>query len=361
MRLNWKAPGVLLSLASTLLAGGCSEPREYSNFDFVDPGFGSQVRNADLSDEEVFARGRAALAEAGLETLRWGLTPYLIPDELLAAYSPIASLVEENLGVPVEMILGENYADLEAKLTGGEVDVALISPYSYVRAKAVEDGLKVFASHVARGSPSYAAYIIVAEDSPVDRLSQLRGEPFAFVDRRSTSGWLFPAARLLEEGIHPLDDLEAQFVETHDRVFDAVVEGRVTAGALYDAALAEGRERQTDGLEVRVLAKAERAPHDAYVTRAGIPEEVADALGRTLAGISMATREGRRILGPTLGINGFIAIGNDHYDVIRRVEERVFAAGIEAAPEEEVEAPVEGEEATGEEAGEAPVGAPAEE
>ena len=111
---------------------------------------------------------------------------------------------------------GENYADLERMVVQGDVDVAVVSPYSYVRAKKGAPGLTVFASHIARGSPNYGAYIIVGEESDVERLSDLRSRKFAFVDRRSTSGFLFPSSRMLEEGIHPEQDLEAVFLGTHD-------------------------------------------------------------------------------------------------------------------------------------------------
>jgi len=276
----------------------------------------------------IFESGRAALQEAGVETLRWGITPYMAPDELKESYDPIAAFVGDRLGIDVELVMGNDYEGLEDLLVRGEVDVAIISPYSYVRAKKREAGLSVFASHIARGSPTYGAYIIVGEDSNIERLEELKGQPFGFVDRRSTSGWLFPAARMLEEGIHPERDLEEVFLHAHDKVYDAVAEGRVAGGATYNGALRQGRDRRRDGRSVRVIAKASRIPHEAYVLREGLSPEVADALGAALAEISTGTRKGRELLAPMLRINGFIRVDDSHYDGVRAVEEEARKAGL---------------------------------
>jgi phosphate/phosphite/phosphonate ABC transporter binding protein len=276
----------------------------------------------------LFERGRSALEAAGVETLRWGMTPYMAPQELKAAYDPITAFVGDRLGIGVELVMGENYEDLEQRIVRGEVDVAIVSPYSYVRAKKRAPALSVFASHIARGSPNYGAYIVVSEDSDIESLAELKGEKFGFVDKRSTSGWLFPAFRMLEEGIHPERDLEEVFLQTHDKVYDAVVEGRVAGGATYDGALRQGRGRRKDGRGVRVIAKAPRIPHEAYVLREGLPQSVADALGAALSEISTGTRKGRRLLAPMLRINGFMQVDDSHYDVVRQVEAEAEKAGL---------------------------------
>ncbi|MEC7242340.1 MAG: phosphate/phosphite/phosphonate ABC transporter substrate-binding protein [Myxococcota bacterium] len=276
----------------------------------------------------IFEKSQKALDEAGIDTLRWGLTPYMAPQELYASYQPIAEVVGDKMGVEIELVMGETYADLEGQVVRGEVDVAVVSPYSYVRAKKSAPGLRVFASHVAKGSANYGSYIIVGEESELETLEDLRGKTFAFVDRRSTSGYLFPAIQMLRMGVHPEDDIKAEFYQTHDRVFDAVVEGRVAAGATYDGALRQGRDRRRDGRGVRVIAKAPRIPHEAYVIRQGLPVEVADAFGAALAGISTGTREGRALLAPMLRINGFIQVEDSHYDAVRRVEAQAETAGL---------------------------------
>lgn len=309
----------ILALLSFL--GGCSTGQDETSQV-------ETVRSVAPPMSVLFEKGRKALEESGVETLRWGVTPYMDPAKLKDSFDPITAFVGDRLGIAVELVVGRDYEDLERQIARGEVDVATVSPYSYVRAKKRAPGLSVFASHIARGSTNYGAYIVVGEDSDIEKLSDLKGERFAFVDKRSTSGWLFPATRMLEEGIHPERDLEEVFLQTHDNVYDAVAEGRVVAGATYDGGLREGRDRREDGRGVRVIAKAPRIPHEAYVLREGLPQSVADALGAALSEISTGTRKGRRLLAPMLRINGFMRVDDSHYDVVRQVEAEAEKAGL---------------------------------
>lgn len=282
---------------------------------------------------ELFARAGEVLRDAGFESVKWGLTPYLATETLLENYRPILAYVEARMGLPIELMVGDNYADLEQRLVEGAVDAAIISPYSYVRVKAEEPGIEVFASQVAQGSVSYGAYIITREGSGIDRVEQLRGRSFAYVDRRSTSGWLFPAARMLQEGIHPSEDVEEHFLGSHTEVFKAVLAGEYDAGATYEGALGEGRAVNPDAaVMLRVIAKARRIPHEAYTVRAGFPPIGAKAMGQAFSEISTATIEGRRLLMPLMRLNGFMPVDDSHYDVIREVEAEVRKAGLEFAP-----------------------------
>jgi len=275
---------------------------------------------------DVLAEARVALKQAGIDKLRWGLTPFFAADRLEERYAPIIEHISGRLGVPIELLVGTSYKDLEDSVVDGRVDVGVLGPYAYVRARKRAPGLSVFASHVAYGSLTYGAYIITREGSDVDSLDGIRGRSFGYVDRRSTSGWLFPAARMLQAHIDPQSDVVPRFLGSHDAVVDAVLAGDVAAGATYDGGLAEARARDTMASGLRVVAKCERIPYDAYVTREGIPVEVSLALGELLSEISTRTEEGRVILANISRVNGFVPVEDSHYDTVRKVEAEVVAA-----------------------------------
>ena len=282
--------------------------------------------------EEILRAGRAALDEAGLDRLVWALTPYLITDTMEARYRPVFDHVEGRLGVAIDVVVGTTYADMEQRVVSGSVDLGVLPPYAYVQGQAREPGMTVFASHVAEGSPTYACYVIVQDGDRAGSLRDLRGRTLAFVDKKSTSGWLVPAARLLEEGLDPLEDVRPVFLGSHDAVFDAVADGRASAGAIYGGALTGARKRRPNAPAVRVLAKGARMPNDAYVARPGFPPAAARALAQALSEISTRTATGRRILGVDGAINGFMAVDDSHYDVVRAVERTVLTRTGGAAP-----------------------------
>jgi phosphonate transport system substrate-binding protein len=292
-------------------------------------------------NDEIYERARAALLEAGIESLRWGLIPYVAPEEITLRYSPIIQRVAERIGHPMEIVVGDDYRDLESRIVTGSVDVAVLGPYAYTRARKEQPGLLVFASHVALGSTTYGSYILTHEDSGLESLDDLKGRSFGFVDRRSTSGWLSPAAHMLAGGINPQSDVSPHYLGTHEKVFDAVAAREVDAGAVYSASLAEGRKRNPAAGQVIVLAKCERIPYDAYVARAGLDEVVGQALAAALGEISTRDAAGRKTLSSLARINGFVPVTDSHYDTIRSLEKQVldvlgpgaFAPAPEPSPE----------------------------
>ena len=212
---------------------------------------------------EMFQQTRDALKEAGIDHLVWGLTPFVSQKGVDEQYRPTISLVSSRLRVPIHLRAGKNYEDVEEMLLSGDIDIALMSPYAYVRAKANAPDIRVFSTHIAKGTESYGAYILARDDSPIRSLNDLRGKSFGFVDERSSSGWLFPISRMLDDGLNPLQEVKGRFYGSHERVIRAIVDGEVAAGATYDGALAEGRGRIPGAKNLRVIARTERIPYDA--------------------------------------------------------------------------------------------------
>jgi len=276
-----------------------------------------------VSEEQRIAAARKLLIDSGVKEISWVLTPYLAQDLVREKYGPMVDYLARRLGLPFHVMVGDDYGDVEALIASGTIDLAVLAPYSYVRVKDAEPRLRLLASHVALGSPNYGAYIITREEADIRQMEQLKGKRFGFVDAHSTSGWLFPAARMLKDNVHPLNDVEAVFLGSHDRVVEAVLSGEVDVGATFDEAISDWRGRSEKGSSIRVIAKTRRIPYDAYVARPGFPPEASAVLEDLLCEISMATPEGRKLLTPLRRINGLMPTNDSHYDVIREVEAEV--------------------------------------
>jgi phosphonate transport system substrate-binding protein len=295
-----------------LLLGACDEPPE-----------AARGRIFQTPASVMYEQSRTALNEEGIDHLVWGLTPFVSPKGVDDQYRPTIGLVSERLRVPIHVRAGRNYEHVEELLLSGEVDIALMSPYAYVRAKAKAPNIRVFVTHIAKGTESYGAYILTQEDSPIRTMNDLRGEVFGFVDQRSSSGWLFPISRMLDDGINPLQDIKGHFYGSHERVIEAIVNGEVSAGATYDGALAEGRGRIPGANNLRVLARTQRIPYDAYVLREGFPEKAILGLQKALSSVSTRDARGRDALNSLIDINGFIRVDDAHYRGVRIIEQKV--------------------------------------
>ena len=256
--------------------------------------------------------------------MTWGVTPYVTSvGQVEDRYRPMVKMVSERISTPIEVIAGKSYEDIETLLLSGQIDLAVMSPYAYVRAHAKDNSIRAIASHIANGTESYGAYILTREESPIRQLTDLKGKRFGFVDKRSSSGWLFPASRMLDEGLNPLTEIDGRFYGNHARVIAAIASGEVDAGATYNAALREGRGAIPGANNLRVIARTERIPYDAYVVRSGFPAEAILGLQKALSSVSTRDSAGRIALEPLGDINGFIRVDDVHYRRVRDTEDRV--------------------------------------
>jgi len=252
--------------------------------------------------------------------LRFGVAPYL-PEKILSGeYEPLMAHLSPQLGVPIRLVVAEDYEDLLRKLRRAEVDLLTLTPLSYVRAKREDPFLQLLLSEIIRGTTSYTAYIIVHRDSGIDRLEDLQGKRFVFVDRNSASGYLFPYAFLLKNEIDPETFFgEVVFSGNHVRAVEMVAEREADAAAVSSNSLATAREAGIRTRSLRIFKKTGRIPHDAICARAGLDPGLVRRFTELLSALDTRTEQGRQILGEGFGINGWVEVPDGHYAPVREV------------------------------------------
>lgn len=265
------------------------------------------------------AQREAFAAPEGLSKLRLGLVPYVAEATMRATHERLAAHLGHELGVEVEVVVGENYDHVGDLLAKGELDFAELSPYVYVRTKE-KTKLKPLVMAIADGSDTSASYIVVKRDSPFKRVEDLKGQRFGFVDRASTTGYLFPRKYLREHGFDLEKDLQSEELGNHEAVLQAVLDGKVAAGGTYQGAFAAMRRRGVDPLSFRVIGKTLRSPRDLYVARHDLPQAVCDAISWLLLEVSTQTQHGRELLGP-MSINGYVPADDRAYAEVERAHQ----------------------------------------
>jgi len=258
--------------------------------------------------------------------LRFGVTPHLPEKTLRDQYGPVMAYLSSGLGMPVRLVIAGDYADLVRRLREGRVDLAALTPLSYVRAKREDPSLKLLLADIVRGTTSYTAYIIVHRDSGFENLEDLRGKRFVFVDRNSASGYLFPYAFLLERGKDPDTFLgEVLFSGNHVDAVRLVAERKADAAAVSSTSLRAAREAGIRTRSLRIFRKTGRVPHDTICARPGLDPALARRAADLLLALDTRTELGRKTLGEAVGIDGWMEVDDAHYAPIREVLELVEA------------------------------------
>lgn len=264
------------------------------------------------------------------DRLRWGTVRNAGALSAGEGLDAVAAILSSRLEIPVTVTPFDRYDDVVGALARGDVEMALLPPYAYVRARSGMPCLEPLLSTIRDGSLHYSSYVLVRRERPFTRLQDLAGRRLAFVDPSSASGYLYPVAALQAAGMTLRDLGEARFLKDHVAVVRAVIEGKVDAGATYSAALDQARRQGLDVGSLRILAIAGRVPFDAIALHPDIAPAFVERVAGALTSLDTATEAGRAALADAAPVNGWVRTYDAFYDPVRQVLARIRDVAPEA-------------------------------
>ncbi|MEK7777066.1 MAG: phosphate/phosphite/phosphonate ABC transporter substrate-binding protein, partial [Chloroflexota bacterium] len=120
----------------------------------------------------------------------------------------IEKFLESRVNADVEMVFPMLFAGVIESLRFGHADAAFMSAWPAALAQkhagatvALAEIREVVIGQEKQEQPYYYSYWVVLKDSPYTKLEDLRGKKVAFSSQLSTSGYVFPLARLIEKGL----------------------------------------------------------------------------------------------------------------------------------------------------------------
>ena len=264
--------------------------------------------------------------------LRVGFVPAEDAQQVVRNAQPLVEILQKKLAMEVQPFVATDYTGVVEALRVGKLDIAFLTPASYVLAKN-EANVRVVLKSERKGSPYYYAAIITRADSGIKKLDDLRGKVFAFGDPLSTSANVFPRKLLHEKGIDPVRDFkQILYSGGHDATVLAVLHGKVDAGATYanstdgsDTAWARYLQNPEDVKKISAIAYSEPIPADNLVFAAGLD----DALGKKIEEVFLELSrdpQGKKMLRDLYQIDGFVPATDKDYDSVR---EAFSIAGIQ--------------------------------
>jgi serine/threonine-protein kinase len=260
--------------------------------------------------------------------LRYGIVQYSSPDEVQRAHKAIREYLSEALDRPVELVVADDDKDLMQRFFDGEIHLAALSPYAYVRAaRRGTPGLVLLAKPETRGGPSYQGLILTRADSKIRSLADLKGKTFCYVNKGSTSGYLYPRALLRQAGLDPDTSFSSKsFGNDHLNTLRLLDRGECQGAAVYAKILENGNEHGMPSERFHQLASTERIPYDAYSVLARTPPEEVAAIQSALLALDPSSELAKKVFAGNKGeIIGFTRALDSDYDPVRRIEQYVSA------------------------------------
>lgn len=257
------------------------------------------------------------------KVLRVGFVPSEDAQQVMQNAQPIVEILRKQLGVEVQPFVATDYTGVVEALRVNKLDIAFLTPASYVLAKN-EANVRVVLKSERKGVPYYYAAIITRADSGIESLDDLRGRSFAFGDALSTTGNIIPRQMFKARGIDPVRDFtQVLYSGGHDATVLAVLNGKVDAGATYanspdgnDTAWMRYLKDPNDVKKIRAIAFSEPIPADNLVISAGLSDELAKKVEATFIELSRDPA-GKKMLRELYQIDGFVPATDQDYDSVR--------------------------------------------
>ncbi len=231
----------------------------------------------------------------------------------LEKWENLADYLTAKTGIPLEVKIFDNESEIIDSLSMETTDIAFIDSLAYIRA-GEEGNIKLILRSIEDGSPFTRSYIIVQKNNSLKSIKDLKNRKFAFADKISASGYLFPRVLLAQEGIKDTNDFfsEVQFAGDEQSSFLAVYNGYVDAGVVSQSIMNKDDERLK---EIKVLAETEAIPLGAVIVRKDLEEDYAVRLEKVLSEIGTAI-DSRNLI-KEIKIDGFVKATDSDYDLIR--------------------------------------------
>jgi phosphonate transport system substrate-binding protein len=252
-------------------------------------------------------------------SFRLGLFGQDDAEEVVTEQQAMKNLLEEALGIPVEIFTGTNYSAVIEAMRAGKVDAMTVGPFAYILAvqEAQAEALAVSVSNRDAAEvddeilPYYFSVVFTKKGNGIESIDDIRGKGFNFVDPASTSGHLAPKTTLIKLGYDPDDDFETVFAGSHPTSVISVWNDKAPAGATHEGNLInldnEGQVdwcNYTDGKvnvprtqeeldahfdscpdgSIVILAQSDPIPNTPFAIRSALPESLKQAVKGALLG-----------------------------------------------------------------------------
>lgn len=251
------------------------------------------------------------------EVIKMGFVPMKDGDSLIESVEPLTEMLSKELGVKVEGFTATNYVGVVEGLGSGQVDFGFIPPFAYVLANEESNAEVILTALNKSGEAKYRSQFLVRKDSDITSFSDIKGKKVAFVDPSSTSGYLFPGAHLIKEGINIEKDIEYVYAGGHDKALQLLLNGDVDVATTFVDARDRYKEDFPEAMEkTEVLGYTDYIPNISVTVKGDMEEELKDKIKVALLNIAK-TEEGSELLKTLFNMYGFEEATDSDYDIIR--------------------------------------------
>ncbi|MCF6136255.1 phosphate/phosphite/phosphonate ABC transporter substrate-binding protein [Pseudalkalibacillus berkeleyi] len=259
------------------------------------------------------------------EKIIMGFVPSQDSDEIADTVKPLADKLSEELGVEVEGQLMTSYSALVEAMGSNQVQIGFLPAFGYVLANE-KHGVEVILKSERFGSGTYRAQYVVHADSNIESLEDMKGKTWAIPDLTSTSGFLFPAAQIMDK--FNVEDVQSGFFSNtieaggHDNALISVYEGDADVATTFDDARSTIEEDYPDVKDkLKVIEYTSDIPNDTISVTKDLSDEWKKKIKETFLSFN-DDKEMIEVMNEVYSWDAIIEAEDSEYDVVRNTYEK---------------------------------------
>lgn len=248
----------------------------------------------------------------------WGIGILATDDKSVAEYEAIAEYLSKYADHKWRIIHIKDYPSFITQLKLKQIRAGFIG--SALGYRLIKEGLAVPVARGEKGGIStYDGYIFTKKDSGLNKMEDLQGKRFAYVDLYTSAGYLLPRYILKSKGYDPEKFFKAtSFLGSHEKSIQAVLDGDFDGGAAKDTVWNKmAKDNQRINEELQILAKDGPFPDDTFMISVDFGEEEVDELRELLLEIKDKP-DGKEYL-EKIGVDSFVITEEKDFEIVKRI------------------------------------------
>lgn len=256
------------------------------------------------------------------EPLKFGIASIVSPEESLNLYSELNDYLAEKMGTQISPVIKRDYDEMNRMITENEVDFASVctGALTYLDKKKI----KVLAVPEINGKHSYRSFIITNKKYGINSLDDLNGKIFAFTDRLSNSGTLYPTFMVIKHFNRSPEKVFRKifYTKSHDKSIYLVNKGVVQAAAVDNLIYKFIQENKPDAVsEIKIIHQSPDIISPPIIASPKMSQENYDKIKNILLGMDR-DKKGKAILAK-LKIDRFVSASVEDYEIITKMKAEV--------------------------------------
>ena len=249
--------------------------------------------------------------------IKFGTLPRLSAAELQTMFAPLAEYLSRETGEKVTIVIPKDFDAFKDAVKAGQMDIGFANPLIYVQAKEKTNIEPLALSSEVKSGTRFRGIIIVRKDSGINKVQDLKGKKFVFMDNDSAAGYIFQMLLLSKAGFDVNKDITLlPFGKKHEIVTSSVFNKTADAGGIREDELDKMKDK-LDISQLRIVAYTDYFPNWPFFATPKLKPETAAKIRAALLKLKPNDPQNEKILGPAR-LTGFIPVTDKEYDELRK-------------------------------------------